>query len=754
MAHPRCPADSFECFVGRPAAPSARACRTCYRGSSGPCQSLANGVCFGYHEGTAACPAGTVECTAYEGPPWPVDAGGACTGCWPGTRGPCQQANGVCFEYFPATALCPTGTSACHAVPHATPTPTPVPLPTNGTAVGVPQGGLLYRVAVTCAGCRGAVAQTPSQPCAPLGWTGGVCLPLVVTLTLQHWGARRDLGVDVSVGGGDVNQVWVQLPEELILALPPGVGLVLTLTSGVGPGGPTVGPDVTGCTRNDFTPGPGPWVVSGTGCVPGSYVALAVPQESPSPAPFGFGDSVTDPSPTLGRAGSSVSPILVVAIVCGVVGVVAAVVAVVVFRRQHSAVAASPGPGPLVPRVVGRGAQESQGPLGGRPGGAAPVEGVGVDGPGLGCGAEAGPAVPQAALGAPGEGEGVVGQDPGDQDAWSWSDVEAEVEANNAEWRGAEGAENRGDADSAPAQGCRLVEGAGVWGREAPPRLPVAPGPQVEQVAVVVAAGRTPSPVAAGDAPSGTPVPPVIPVVVVPSRAPSRPSSGGGPAGRPASSSSAGPSGRAHPPSGAGAPQRAATHAPGAPCSRSAVVHGARLGLSLGKTQARQPRGSRPGLAVAPGGPPAASGDAEVDEGVEGAVEWLPGSIPGLLGPGEAGEGGQMAPTSPLARGGGRGGPLLPALCTQWEGASGRAVRAPVLPPLAVRHATNGWTAAAPVGEAVLGPGADARPGGEEGAGEVQADTEVAATHALAVASPGPGQEDAELVFWKLFDSP
>lgn len=39
--------------------------------------------------------------------------GGACSGCWPGTSGTCKGPDTVCWNYYPGTALCPGGTTAC-----------------------------------------------------------------------------------------------------------------------------------------------------------------------------------------------------------------------------------------------------------------------------------------------------------------------------------------------------------------------------------------------------------------------------------------------------------------------------------------------------------------------------------------------------------------------------------------------------------------------------------------------------------------
>lgn len=40
-----------------------------------------------------------------------------CQLCSPGTDGPCQQSNGVCWAKDPITNQCPTGTSLCKCVP-------------------------------------------------------------------------------------------------------------------------------------------------------------------------------------------------------------------------------------------------------------------------------------------------------------------------------------------------------------------------------------------------------------------------------------------------------------------------------------------------------------------------------------------------------------------------------------------------------------------------------------------------------------
>merc|ERR1719183_859759 len=134
-------------------------CTACVGKSSGPCQQIKDGTCHGYMKGTkATCPPGTIECAV------PVDCevserskwgacsekcgGGSqtrtraitvaaanggkecpvlsedqacnkqkcdfCSACVGKSSGPCQNtANGVCYDYYKGTTLCPAGTVSC-----------------------------------------------------------------------------------------------------------------------------------------------------------------------------------------------------------------------------------------------------------------------------------------------------------------------------------------------------------------------------------------------------------------------------------------------------------------------------------------------------------------------------------------------------------------------------------------------------------------------------------------------------------------
>lgn len=43
-------------------------------------------------------------------------SGAMCANCWPGTSGPCKGANGVCYDYYVGTTMCPGLTSQCGVV--------------------------------------------------------------------------------------------------------------------------------------------------------------------------------------------------------------------------------------------------------------------------------------------------------------------------------------------------------------------------------------------------------------------------------------------------------------------------------------------------------------------------------------------------------------------------------------------------------------------------------------------------------------
>ena len=113
-----CPSGTSACVL----------CEKCDGKTSGPCQHDADGSCHAYQIGTT-CPAGTHDCSQKDsgsGSGSGSDTGsgtgsgsgsgsgsGQCTGCWPGTAGPCQQKNTVCHAYFPGTESCPGGTYEC-----------------------------------------------------------------------------------------------------------------------------------------------------------------------------------------------------------------------------------------------------------------------------------------------------------------------------------------------------------------------------------------------------------------------------------------------------------------------------------------------------------------------------------------------------------------------------------------------------------------------------------------------------------------
>ena len=98
-----------------------------------PCHHrLAPHVCYPTYTGSLVCPSGTQACTRGKGElgtdaEWGAgDPGDLCSGCWPGTRGECQQANTVCFSAAVTqfgTKVCPTGTERCSFVGSRVPEP-------------------------------------------------------------------------------------------------------------------------------------------------------------------------------------------------------------------------------------------------------------------------------------------------------------------------------------------------------------------------------------------------------------------------------------------------------------------------------------------------------------------------------------------------------------------------------------------------------------------------------------------------------
>ena len=98
-----CPSGSSPCVL----------CDACSLDTSGPCRHDNDGSCHHYQVGKV-CPAGTHDCGAGTGGGGGGGGGdGLCSGCWPGTAGPCQQSNTVCHAFFPGTASCPGGTYEC-----------------------------------------------------------------------------------------------------------------------------------------------------------------------------------------------------------------------------------------------------------------------------------------------------------------------------------------------------------------------------------------------------------------------------------------------------------------------------------------------------------------------------------------------------------------------------------------------------------------------------------------------------------------
>lgn len=150
-----CPAGTAQCSEAVEVSilsSHAENCGPCFGESSGPCRHEDNDVCHEFYTGTEICPSGTKTCILCSGcaegaGPCKHDnddtcepfesgsqcaagtthcatgesggqessagVGGLCTTCWPGTSGPCQSANTVCYDYFPGTTTCHAGTCAC-----------------------------------------------------------------------------------------------------------------------------------------------------------------------------------------------------------------------------------------------------------------------------------------------------------------------------------------------------------------------------------------------------------------------------------------------------------------------------------------------------------------------------------------------------------------------------------------------------------------------------------------------------------------
>jgi hypothetical protein len=111
--------------------------RHCYPGTSGPCQSLANAVCFSYN-GQGRCPIGTAECpeisrspsasfvppTPSSSPDWSV----CDPTCFPGTSGPCQHKIASDTRCFPkSNGVCHFDMIDCTDAIYPSPTPSASP---------------------------------------------------------------------------------------------------------------------------------------------------------------------------------------------------------------------------------------------------------------------------------------------------------------------------------------------------------------------------------------------------------------------------------------------------------------------------------------------------------------------------------------------------------------------------------------------------------------------------------------------------
>lgn len=339
--------------MGVPPAPKPLVCDACYPGTSGPCRNPANTVCYSYFPGTAVCPAGTLECSSYSTTPAPpTSTGGQCGGCWPGTSGPCQQANGVCWAYFAGTTMCPAGTSPCHASTNVPALPAPVVCPVDNTPTHVSSWGYGYIIQIVSSLCSGGVIEVPLAPCANAGRNGGTCLPIVLRLVLSNnkrsGGKGRLLGDGSSSGGGVAGSaadadahVAVVFPEEFSLTLPSDA--VITLVSESLAGQDT---DTTGCESQTFTQVP--LALTADGCAADSYVFVVTSKAAASGRVPGVGTSdgsvagqaVDDKAQApASPAGSKGSPVLLIVVVaCTVVAVVGAAVGVVVFKRRRSSV--------------------------------------------------------------------------------------------------------------------------------------------------------------------------------------------------------------------------------------------------------------------------------------------------------------------------------------------------------------------------------------------------------------------------------
>lgn len=98
-----CPAGTSECIP----------CNDCEGDTGGPCRHDNDGTCIGYEYGSV-CPSGSVKCaTGEQGGFPPKGPGDQCSGCWPGTQGPCQRSDTVCDPFFPGSQECPAGANEC-----------------------------------------------------------------------------------------------------------------------------------------------------------------------------------------------------------------------------------------------------------------------------------------------------------------------------------------------------------------------------------------------------------------------------------------------------------------------------------------------------------------------------------------------------------------------------------------------------------------------------------------------------------------
>jgi hypothetical protein len=115
---------------------------------------------------------------------------------------------------MPGTALCPVGTSMCHAAPNAVASPVPVPTDGGGaTCADALRLEARFTVSSVCGSACGAVTVAAhTQPCAGMSLHGGACLTVVVTVT--RGGARALQGT--ATGGASLA---IEVPSDLAAVL-------------------------------------------------------------------------------------------------------------------------------------------------------------------------------------------------------------------------------------------------------------------------------------------------------------------------------------------------------------------------------------------------------------------------------------------------------------------------------------------------------------------------------------------------------